>query len=151
MDIKQQINADLKTAMLAGDKPLVTALRTLKSAILYAEVASDKRDEGLPNKETISLLRKEAKKRQESSELFAQGGNKDKAESELYELDIINKYLPAQMDDVALGKLVDDAIEQVGADNVQAIGLIIKRVKELSAGAADGGRIATFVKEKLAK
>jgi uncharacterized protein YqeY len=72
---KQQIDADLKTAMLAGDKTLVTTLRGLKSAILYVEVAENAREKGLPEDAVVAILQKEAKKRQESADLYLQGGN----------------------------------------------------------------------------
>ena len=83
MSIKATIEADIKTAMLAGEKERVTTLRGLKSSILYAEVAAGKRDEGLDEQTVTSLMQKEAKKRQESADLYIQGGNKERAESEL--------------------------------------------------------------------
>lgn len=75
--LKQKIEQDIKTAMLAGDKTLVMTLRGLKSAILYIEVAQGIRDTGLPDAEVIDLLAKEAKKRQESADLYKQGGNQE--------------------------------------------------------------------------
>jgi uncharacterized protein len=89
MTIKEQIDRDLKAAMLGGDKVLTTTLRGLKSAILYAEVASNQREAGLPDNEIVNLLGKEAKKRQESADLYRQGGNNEKAEAELAEKSVI--------------------------------------------------------------
>src|SRR5687768_14049622 len=106
MSIKQRIEADLKAAMLSADKARVTALRTLKSSILYAEVATGTREQGLSDKEIVELLRKEVKKRRESAELFLQGGNEEKAEAENREAEIINSYLPAELSDDALSVLV---------------------------------------------
>src|SRR5690606_33216485 len=121
----------------------------LKSAILYAEVGAGKRDHGLSEDETIALMQKEAKKRQESAELYKQGGNSEKADAELAELEIIKGYLPAQLDDDELASLVDKAIEEAGEVEPQAMGRIIGRVKELSEGRADGARIAAAVKGRL--
>jgi uncharacterized protein YqeY len=151
MNLKQRIDADLKSAMLGGDKTLVTTLRTLKSVILYAELASGEREQGLSDKDIITLLRKESKKRQESAELFAQGGNQTKADDELQELKVIEAYLPAQLSDEALTGLVDQAFSDVNDNSPQAMGKLIARVKELSGGAVDGGRIAMAVKQRLAK
>lgn len=151
MNLKQQIDSDLKSAMLAGDKALTTTLRGLKSAILYVEVAGGKREEGLPDQEIVNVLRKEAKKRQESAELFAKGGNAEKAEAERQELTVIEKYLPAQLSDEQLDALVDAAVAEAGNVTPQMMGQIIGRVKEQGKGNADGARIAKAVKERLQK
>jgi uncharacterized protein len=149
MSIKQQIDQDLKTALLAGDKALVTTLRGLKSAILYVEVATHKRDTGLSDEDVVIALRKEAKKRQESAELYKQGANLEKAEAELTEYKVIEAYLPAQMTDEALATLVDWAISEIPDVSPRSLGKVIGRVKELTKGQADGGRIAQLVKERL--
>src|SRR5690606_19884526 len=99
MNLKQQLDADLKTALLAGDKTTAMTLRGLKAAILNEEVSQGSRDTGLADEAIITLLQKEAKKRQESAELFEKGGNSAKAEDELTEKALIEKYLPAQMSD----------------------------------------------------
>lgn len=148
MSIKQQIEQDIKTAMLAGDKTRVMTLRGLKSAILYAEVAKGSRDVGLSDAEQVEVLGKEAKKRQESAELYIQGGDSVRANAELEERQIIEKYLPTQLTDEVLENLVDQAIAKFGADKSQ-MGALITEVKNQSVGQADGGRIAQIVKRKL--
>lgn len=148
MSIKQQLDQDLKTAMLAGDKPLVSTLRGLKSAILYAEVAKDARDSGLPETEVIDILTKEAKKRQESADMYAQGGSPERAAAEAAEKAVIEKYLPSQLSDDDLKSLVESVIRELGAGK-EAMGQVIGEVKKRSQGQADGGRIAMLVKEKL--
>ncbi len=148
MNLKQQIDQDLKQAMLAGDKVLVTTLRGLKSAILYAEVAEGRRDEGIDEQKLISLLQKEAKKRQESADLYGQGGNTEKQEAELTEKKVIEKYLPAQLTEEEVVVLVDEAVAELGNDK-QKMGQIIGLVRQKSSGNADGGMIARFVKERL--
>lgn len=149
MTIKEQIEADLKQAMLGGDKVLTTTLRGLKSAILNVEVAENKRETGLSDEAVIGLFQKEAKKRQESADLFEQGGNIEKAAEERAEKLVIEKYLPAQMSDSELDKLIESVIAETGASGPQAMGQIIGLVKQRSDGQADGGRIAQKVKEKL--
>jgi len=147
--LKSQLDQDLRTAMLAGDKTLVTTLRGLKSAILYAEVEKKVRDTGLSDDEIITLFAKEAKKRQESADLFKQGGNNEKFEAELAEKVVIEKYLPAQLSDDELAKVVDDCIATLQASSPQAMGQVIGAVKAKVGANADGARIASLVKERL--
>lgn len=150
MSIKQQIDADLKTAMLAGDKTLATTLRGLKSTILYAEVAAGSRDQGgLDDATVVELFTKEAKKRQDSADLYQRGGSPERAEAELAEKSVIERYLPKQMSDAELSVVIEKIIENLGETGPQAMGKAIAAVKEEVLGAADGSRIARLVKEKL--
>lgn len=149
MTIKQQIDQDLKKAMLAGDKNLVMTLRSIKSAILYVEVAKNARNEGLTEAEVQDVLSKEVKKRQESADMYVQGGSSDKAQAELDEKRTIEKYLPAQILDAELKNLVQDVIKDLNASGMQQMGQVIAEVKKRSDGGADGGRIAAIVKDEL--
>lgn len=151
MGLKEQIDSDLKRAMLAGNKTLVTTLRGLKSVILYAEVAKGSRDEGLSETEIIELLSKEAKKRQESAELFTSGGNDVKAQEERKEKEIIEVYLPAQISDQELTEVVDEVVKSLGVSGPQAMGQTIGAVKQRLGAQADGGRIAAIVKNRLSQ
>lgn len=151
MSTKQQIDADLKTAMLAGDKTLVTTLRGLKAAILNAEVAEGARETGLAEDKVIALLQKEAKRRQESADMYVQGGRPEKAEAEQAELAVIEKYLPARMSDEELLALIDEAISATGASGMQQMGQVIGAVKSKAGAAADGAVIARLVKERLSQ
>jgi uncharacterized protein len=149
MTIKQRIDQDLKSALLNGDKSTTTVLRGLKSAILNAEIAAGERDSGLADDKVIELLKKEVKARNESAELYVKGGSQRRADQELSEKVIIEKYLPAQMDDATLQALVDEAIATTGASGPSALGQVIGMVKQKAGGAADGARIAQLVKERL--
>jgi len=149
MTIKEQIDADLKAAMLGGDKILTTTLRGLKSAILNVEISENKRDTGLDEATVTTILGKEAKKRQESADLYMQGGSEDKAKAELAEKLVIEKYLPKQMDEEALKNLVEAAITESGASGMQDMGKVIGAVKARAGASADGSRIAQMVKERL--
>lgn len=149
--IKQAIEQDIKSAMLSGDKRLANALRNVKSAILSAEIAAGKRDEGLPESEVISLLQKELKKRTEAAVLYEQGGNQTQAGEERYEEDLIQKYLPKQLSEDEINNLIDQAITDLGIElNNQAMGQLIGAVKQKSGGAADGAAVARLVKARLA-
>lgn len=149
MTVKEQIDRDLKTAMLSGDKTQVSTLRGLKSAILYEEVAKGRREAGLPEQEVIAVLAKEAKKRQESADLYSQGGNSARSEAELAEKGIIERYLPKQLSDEELIVIIDEIIKQVGASDIKQMGQVIGAVKQRTEGMADGSRIASAVKERL--
>ncbi len=149
MSIKEQIEVDLKTAMLGGDKQTATVLRGLKGAVLNVEIQNGSREQGLTDEEMITVLAKEAKKRQESAEMYQQGGSPDRAEAELAEKVIIEKYLPQQMSETELIALIDKVIADTSAAGPQAMGQVIGAVKAQTAGTADGGRIAALVKEKL--
>lgn len=147
--LKQRIEQDLKKAMLGGDKQRVSTLRLVKSAILYAEVAKGSRQNGLSDTEIIELLSKEAKQRQDTADIYQKTGEVDRAAAELAEKDIINAYLPEQLSDNVLKRVVRESIDSTGATSTQAMGQVIAEVKRQVGGSADGARIARFVKEGL--
>ncbi len=149
--LKQQLEQDVKTALLSGDKDRATTLRGLKSVILYAEVEKGKREEGLTDQEIIVLFAKEAKKRQESADFFRQGGNEQSAAAELVEKALIEGYLPRQLSDQELIAIIDEVIAGLPDISQQAMGRVIGQVKQKTEGTADGNRIAQLVKERLSK
>lgn len=150
MAIRQQIDDDLKAALLGGDSIGVDTLRGLKSVILYADVAAKKRDTGgIPDDEIMVLLAKEAKKRQESADLYVKGGAQERADKELTEKAIIEGYLPEQMSDEEITRVVNEVIAEQGAEGIQAMGKVIGAVKAKTGSAADGAKIAQLVKERL--
>ena len=150
MSIRQTLEDDIKTAMLAGDSARVEALRGLKTVILYADVAEKKRDTGgIADDEILVLFAKEAKKRQESADLYVQGGSQERADKELAEKAIIESYLPEQLSDADLAKLVDEAVTATGAQDVKDMGKVIGAVKAKAGRTADGAKIAQMVKERL--
>lgn len=151
MSIKERIDQDLKKAMLAGDKTLVTTLRGLKSVILYAEVAGGNRETGLDDETVTALLQKEAKKRQESADLYIQGGSSDKAKAELDEKKVIEEYLPAQLDEAAVRQLVQSAMSKLGATSMAQMGQVIGAVKQEAGATVDGSLVARIAKELLSQ
>lgn len=149
MELKGKIDRDLKSALLSRDKTLATTLRGLKGVILNAEIASGKRDIGLGDSEIVDLFRKEAKKRQESADLYQQGGSQEKADAELAELRVIEAYLPEELSEAQLQELVDTVLNELDEVSPRQMGQVIGKVKELSNGQVDGGRIATAVKKRM--
>ena len=150
MPLRQQLQDDVKAAMLSGDALRVETLRSLKTVILYADVAAKKRDTGgIADDEILNLFAKEVKKRQESADLYVQGGAQERADKELAEKAIIETYLPAQMSEADLTVIVDAAIAEQGEGGMQAMGKIIGAVKAKVGNTADGSVIARLVKERL--
>ena len=149
--MKEQIDKDLKEALLAGDKPKVETLRGIKAAILNEEVAQNTRDSGLSDDQIQNILAKESKKRQEAADLYKQGGSPDRADAELAEKGIIDSYLPEQMSEEDIAKLADEAITATSASGIQDMGKVIGAVKAKAGNSADGSVIARVVKEKLSQ
>lgn len=144
-----QLDQDLKTALLSKDTLKATVIRSLKSAILYAEVAAKKRDEGLTDDEIITVLQKEAKKRQESAEAYAAAGSKDRAQQETEEYEMIKAYLPEQLSEQEIAVIVDEAINGFESPRMQQMGQVIGAVRQKTGNRADGALIARLVKERL--
>jgi uncharacterized protein YqeY len=147
--MQQQIDKDLKEALLAGDKAKAETLRGIKSALLNEAIATGARDSGLADDAIQKILAKESKKRQEAADLYKQGGADDRASKELAEKAIIDTYLPAQMSEAEISKLVDEEIAKVPGATMQNMGQIIGAVRGRAGGTADGALIAKLVKEKL--
>ncbi|HVV25784.1 MAG TPA: GatB/YqeY domain-containing protein [Candidatus Saccharimonadales bacterium] len=147
--LEERLEQDLKTALLAGDAQRVSVLRGLKSVLLNEKVAKGKRDSGLTDEEVLPIFAKEAKKRQESADLYSRGGDEKRQQAELSEKKIIEEYLPAQLSEDEVAKLVDEAIRQTGAEGQKDMGKVIGAVRAKAGAAADGALIARLVKEKL--
>jgi uncharacterized protein YqeY len=149
--LEQRLEQDLKAALLAGEAQKVTTLRGLKSVLLNLKISSGKRESGLNDQEVQAVLAKEAKKRQESADLYSQGGNNDRATAELEEKAIIEAYLPAQLSEAEIVSLVEAAINETGAQGMANLGQVIAAVRAKAGAGADGALIARLAKEKLNK
>lgn len=147
--LEDKLEQDIKSALLAKDSERVTTLRTLKATLLNIKVAQGKRDTGLSDDEVIEAFVKEAKKRQESADLYRQGGNNESAEKELREKSTIEEYLPEQLSEDEIAKTIDEVISSLGASGTSAMGQVIGQVKSKLGASADGAVIARLAKEKL--
>src|SRR5215207_8102475 len=134
--LEQQIEQDIKTAQLAGDKLRLTTLRGLKAALLNVKVATGKRESGLTDEEVLPLLSKQSKQRQESADMYVQGGDQVRADAELAEKAIIDAYLPEQLGEAQIAGMIDEVISQTGAAGPQAMGQVIGQVKSKAGAAA---------------
>lgn len=151
MALKEQIQNDIKAALLSGSRFEADTLRNLKAAILNEEVARNKRDEGLGDEEIEQVIVREVKKRREAITLYEQNDRADLAEDEKKELEVLEKYLPKQLDEGEVRAFVDEVIVALGANGPQMMGQVIGAVKAKVGNTADGALVARIVKEQLTK
>lgn len=147
--LKDTLKADLTTAMKARDEIRTRTLRMALAAVSTEEVAG-KEARALSDDEIVKVLTKEAKKRREASEAFAGAGRAEQAQAELDEQAVLEAYLPAQLSDEELNRLVEEAIAESGAEGPKAMGQVMKILNPKVAGRAEGGRVAQAVRGKLA-
>lgn len=141
MAILEQVQADTREAMKAGERDRVGALRMIASA-LQQEAKEGKGDE-------IAVLRRERKRRLEAATAFREGGGDDRAAAEEAEAELIDAYLPAELGDEELAQLVDAAVSEAGASEAKDMGKVMSAVMPKVDGRADGKRVSAAVRERL--
>jgi uncharacterized protein YqeY len=148
MSLKVQIDGDIKKAMLAKNKEELEALRSIKSMILLAE--TEKGGAGDISSDIESkLLMKAAKQRKESADIFQQQNRQDLADRELFQLEVISRYLPKQLNEEQIKTAVQAIIQEVGAKGPQDMGKVMGVATKKLAGQADGKVISDLVKKLL--
>ncbi|MCB2201757.1 GatB/YqeY domain-containing protein [bacterium] len=148
MSILQQIDQDLIKALKAGEKQKATVLRGLKSDLKYAQI---ERKEELGDQQMLDVLASAAKKRRESIEQYQNAGRDDLANKELFELAVIQAYLPVQLSEDEIRQIITDAVAETGADSPSKMGLVMQAVMPKVKGRADGKLVNKLVQEILAK
>ncbi|MDP3764389.1 MAG: GatB/YqeY domain-containing protein [bacterium] len=149
MNLKEQINFDLKEALKAGDSFKRSVLGMLKSAIQNKEIEKKKKEEGLTETETQEVIRSELKKRLEATAVFKSAGEKERAASEEAEAEILKKFLPPEASDEDVKKAIEKAMVEAGSKSKKDFGRIMGlAVKEL-AGRADGNRVKNILEPML--
>jgi len=148
MSLKQQIDNDIKKAMLAKNKEELEALRSIKSLILLAETEKGGAADISSDAEN-KLLMKAAKQRKESADIFQQQNRKDLADRELLQLEIINRYLPKQLSEDEIKTNLQSIIQELGAKGPQDMGKVMGVATKKLAGQADGKVISELVKKLL--
>src|SRR5688500_11618087 len=141
MSVLDQVQDDVKTALKAGDRERVHALRLIADALQKAE----KDDGGDP----VEVLQRERKRRLEAAEAYDQGGRSAAAEAERREAEVIASYLPEQLSDDELNAIVGDAVAESGASSPQEMGKVMALVMPHVKGRADGKRVSAVVEEML--
>jgi uncharacterized protein YqeY len=147
--LKEQINDDLKAALLGGDRFKGEVLRGLKAVILDEEVKQNKRDEGLDDTTIEQLIAREVKKRNESASIYDGADRSELADNERAELAVIATYLPAQVSEGDIKAVVSRVINETGAAGPAAMGQVIGAVKKELGNSADGATVAKLVKDAL--
>lgn len=144
--LKQRINEDIKTAMRAREKERLGVLRLILAAIKQKEV--DERIE-LDDAQVMAVLEKLSKQHRDSIEQFEKAGRGDLVDKENFELGLVRSYLPQQLDDAELGRLVAAVISEAGASSARDMGKVMALLKPRVQGRADMGKVSAMVKAKL--
>lgn len=149
--LKQQLQEELKQSMLARDELKTSVLRMLLSAVGYFEIQKGGAGYSATNDDVLYVIDKQAKQRRDSIDEFKKASRYDLADKEAKELELLQKYLPAQMTDEELKKIIDDTIREVGAktpaDMGKTMGVLVSKLK----GKADMSNVSQILKEKLSK
>ena len=148
MDFQAKLMSDLKEAMKAGASDKVNVFRMLNAALKNKAIEKGK-DAVLTEEEAMQVLLREAKKRKESVEAFEKGGRGDLAEKEKKELVILQSYLPEQLSEAEIAKIIEEQIAVAGATGSADAGRVIGQVMAKVKGQADGAIVAGLVKAKL--
>ena len=150
MSLEQKVMADLKTAMLAKDEKALRSLRAIKSAIIIAKTSEGAHGE-IKEDDEIKLLQKLVKQRKDSLEIYEKQNRQDLAEKEKEEIEVIENFLPKQIDETELKEIIGKIIIETGASSPADMGKVMGAANKQLAGRADGKKIAGIVKELLAK
>ncbi len=148
MSLQEEIMNALKAAMKDKDQTALAALRAVKSEILLAQTETGSKEELTKDKE-IKILSKLVKQRKDSAAIFAQQNRHDLAEPELAQAEIISQFLPVQLSETEIEKVVMDTISKTGAVGMKDMGKVMGIVSQQLAGKADGKTISNIVKAKL--
>jgi uncharacterized protein YqeY len=146
MPLKDSITEDMKSAMKAGDKDRLKVVRLILAAIKQVEVDSRKE---LDDPAVLGVLDKMVKQRRDSVEQFSKGHREDLADIERAEIEVLESYLPAKMDDAELDALIDEVIAATGAESIRDMGKVMGAIKARAAGRADMGAVGSRVKARL--
>lgn len=149
MSLKQTIQDDFKAALLSGDRFRGEVLNAIKSAVLYEEIASKKREAGLSDAEIENVIAHEVKKRKESASIYLENNRKEAADQELKEAAIMEEYLPEKISEAELIKKIDDKIKELEVSDIKGMGKVIGALKSELGSAVDGKLLSDKVKEKL--
>ena len=141
MSVLEQVQADVRTAMKAGDRGRAGALRMI--------VDSLQKDAKLGDGDEVPVLQRERKKRLEAAEAYAEAGRTEQAGAERAEAELIEAYLPQQLSDRELAELVDAAVAETGASEQKQMGQVMAALMPKVAGRADGKRVSAAVRERL--
>ena len=142
----EKVNSDLVTAMKEQDKFTLSVLRMLKSALKNEEI---NKKSSLTDEEVLAVIKKQVKTRKDSKEEYLTYNRTDLADNLEKEIEILNKYLPEELSDEELEKIIDETIKELNPDGMKGMGLVIKTVGSKCGAAADMKKVSSIVREKL--
>ncbi|WP_276165659.1 GatB/YqeY domain-containing protein [Zobellia alginiliquefaciens] len=148
MGLQQKVMEQMKAAMKAKDTVALESLRAIKSALLMAQTSGT--DEELTEDDEIQLVQKLVKQRKDSATIFKDQGREDLAEPELAQIAVLEQFLPEQLTEEEIEKVVVQTIDATGASGMKDMGKVMGVVSKELAGQADGKTISAIVKKKLA-
>jgi uncharacterized protein YqeY len=141
MSVLERVQADVRSAMKAGDRERAGALRMVVDAL--------QKDAKLGDGDEVAVLQRERKKRLEAAEAYGEAGRAEQATAENFEAELIEGYLPQQLSDEELAELVDAAIAETGASEQKQMGQVMAALMPKLGGRADGKRVSAAVRERL--
>jgi uncharacterized protein len=141
VSVLERVQADVRTAMKAGERERASALRMVVDAL--------QQDAKLGAGDEVAVLQRERKKRLEAAEAYREGGRDEQAKAETFEAGLIEDYLPEQLSDEELAQLVDAAVAETGASEQKQMGQVMSALMPKVGGRADGKRVSAAVRERL--
>ena len=149
MALFEKVNDDIKTVMKERDKVALETLRNIKKVFLEAKTAPGANDT-LEDADALKIIQKLAKQGKESAQTYIDAGRQDLADAELAQVSVIERYLPEQLSEAEIEKIVKTIIEQTGAASMKDMGKVMGMANKQLAGKADGKTISGIVKKLLA-
>ncbi len=151
MDMRTRVNQALKQAMKDKATTRLSTLRLINAAIKDKDIAarSDQDGDGVGDDEVLAILGKMTKQRYESARAYEEGGRLDLAERERAEIEIIEEFLPQQLDEAEVGEAVRKAIAATGAASIRDMGKVMGELKSKYTGQMDFGKVGPMVKDQL--
>jgi uncharacterized protein YqeY len=152
MSKRDELATALKLAMVEKDQVALSTVRLITAALKDRDILArgNGNAQGITDAEILSLLQSMVKQRQESSQTYADAGRDDLAEREMLEIDVIKRFMPAQMNDDEMNAAIDNVVTETGAENIKDMGKVMAALKEKHAGQMDMAKAGGAVKKKLA-
>ena len=149
--LRERLNKELKTSMLAKEQCATATLRLILAALKDRDIAgrSKGQNDGAGEAEILSMLQTMIKQRRESIEMYTKGGRAELAKRESEEIEVIERFLPAQMDDAAIEAAIGKTVKSVGASGLKEMGKVMAALRENYAGHMDFAKAGAIAKKLL--
>jgi len=149
--MREKITADLKTAMKAGDRARVDALRLINAGLKDKDIEARGAGKTLSEDDVLALLQKMIKSRQESLDIYEKNNRPELADKERFEISVISSYLPSQMSEAEVADAIRAVVAELGATSIKDMGKVVAALKTKYAGRMDFGKASAVVKAALAR